>query len=157
MANQAPDGVAATQCLEDSDNVVVFKRDRSTGGLEQRQSIAMKTARCIVWGNAQRRLRKPKWHQVADLVPEQKGVNLHVKVAAGRNPAKNILKPWKAMRFDAFREVKVVKEPEHEVVLGDSSGVVALRPREQQLELCKEGPERQNDLSPGRFRDRKSL
>ena len=82
-----PSGSWVLVANQDSDDVVVFKRDRRTGALEQCHSIEMKQARCIVWGNGQRGKRQPTWHQVADLVPEQKGVNLYVKVAAGRNRA----------------------------------------------------------------------
>ena len=101
---------------QDSNNVVVFSRNRRSGKLEDSgKRASMKTARCIIWGNPHRKLKKPTWHTVASLTPEKKGVNLYVKV------------------------VKVGSAENPEVVLGDTTGVVTLRPRDGQLQLCTEG------------------
>lgn len=101
---------------QDSDNVVVFRRDRRSGKLEDSgQRAKMKTARCIIWGNPRRKLTKPTWHTVASLTPEQKGINLYVKV------------------------VKVSSDVPNDVVLGDATGLVTLRVRDDQLKLCAEG------------------
>eukprot|EP00435_Cladocopium_sp_Y103_P071306 s257_g37.t1 len=113
----------------DSDNVVVFRRDRRSGKLEDSGHRAkMKTARCIIWGNPRRKLTKPTWHTVASLTPEQKGINLYVKVV-----------PWLRMPVAPLQLQSEKASDPPEVVLGDATGVVTLRPRDEQLKLCAEG------------------
>ncbi|CAK9027705.1 6-phosphogluconolactonase (P9_lactonase) (Polysaccharide utilization locus H protein P9) (PUL H protein P9), partial [Durusdinium trenchii] len=119
---------------QDSDNVVVFRRDRRSGELEDSgKRVNMKTARCILWGNPRRKLRKPTWHTVADLTPEQKGVNLYVKVVKVLSVGDSGLGFWRQrIALEDGQDV-------NEVVLGDATGVVTLRPREEQVQSCVEG------------------
>ncbi|CAJ1419507.1 unnamed protein product [Effrenium voratum] len=76
-----PSGSWVLVANQDSDNVVVFRRDKKTGNLQDAGTRAtLKQARCIVWGPPVVKRKQPDWHSVGALQPEQKGVNLFVKV-----------------------------------------------------------------------------
>ena len=44
-------------------------------------------ARCIIWGNPHRKLKKPTWHTVASLTPEKKAGSFAASFAAFPQPA----------------------------------------------------------------------